>query len=74
MRYTYLGDKLTRGELKGAQCDPERRSDGRVIRGRNRNQLVRMSDGTRHVVVGRRLRVNRSDEASGAYRRIKVAR
>lgn len=58
MRYTYHGDKLTRLDLRGVQCDPARRPDGKVIRGRNRNSLVVLDCGTRVVVPGRHLRVN----------------
>lgn len=59
MRYTYLGDKLTDPALKGMQCDPVRRPDGKCIVGQKpRNQLVVDANGTRHVVLARRLRLN----------------
>ncbi len=57
MRYIYLGDRLTRPDLKGQPCDPVLRADGRVIRARNRNQLVRFASGALCIVAGRRLRV-----------------
>ena len=57
MRYIYLGDRLTRSDLHGQPCDPVLRKDGRVVRGRNRNQLVRFADGMACVVAGRRLRL-----------------
>lgn len=31
MRYTFLGDKMSRSELRGMQCDPVRRQDGKCI-------------------------------------------
>lgn len=58
MRYVYLGDKLTDPKLKGQPCDPIRRADGRVVRAKNRNQLVRFADGALVVVVGRWLRLS----------------
>lgn len=58
MRYTYLGDRLTRRDFVSAQCEPIRRGDGRCIVGRSK-QLVRFENGERHVVLRRRLRVNR---------------
>ncbi|WP_302180094.1 hypothetical protein [Chryseosolibacter indicus] len=39
-RYTYLGDKLTDGALKGAGCYAIERQDGKCIRGRNGTMLV----------------------------------
>jgi hypothetical protein len=60
MRYTYLGDKLTAPELRGMQCDPVRRADGKCIVGRTpRNALVQDASGKRYVVLGRRLRLNK---------------
>lgn len=56
MRYVYLGDRMTAPELKNALCDPVRREDGRCIRGRG-SQLVQFADGSRRVVIARRLRV-----------------
>lgn len=58
MRYTYLADRHTADALKGMQCDPVRRSDGKCVRGRNGSMLVQDSAGGRYVVIGRRLRVN----------------
>ena len=58
-RYTYLGDKLTRPELIGMQCDPIRRADGKcVISMRMATALVVDMNGQRHVVLRRRLRLN----------------
>jgi hypothetical protein len=58
MRYLYLGDKLTRPDLKGAECDPIRRADGKCVVGRGK-ALVRFATGERVVVLRRRLRVKR---------------
>jgi hypothetical protein len=68
MRYRYLGDRFNRiyaglpGDpaLADAECDPVRRN-GRVIRGANRNQLVRVAGGRLVVVLGRRLRLTVKD-------------
>lgn len=61
-RYTYLGDKLTRPDLRGMQCDPVRRADGKcVISAKMATALVVDSDGKRHVVLRRRLRLNKND-------------
>lgn len=56
MRYVYLGDKLTRPDLKGSPCDPVRRQDGRCVVGRGK-QLVEFAGGNRAIVLRRRLRV-----------------
>lgn len=56
MRYVYLGDKHTDPVLRGALCDPIKREDGKCIVGGSK-QLVVFEDGTRHVVLRRRLRV-----------------
>lgn len=59
MRYTFLGDKLTRSELCGMQCDPVRRPDGRcVVTIKMATALVVDAQGRRHVVPRRRLRLN----------------
>jgi hypothetical protein len=56
MRYLYLGDKLTREELRGQPCDPVRRPDGRCIVGQGK-ALVRFEDGTSCIVLRRRSRL-----------------
>lgn len=38
--YIYLGDRLTRPELRRMPCRAVRRLDGKCIRGRNGNMLV----------------------------------
>lgn len=54
--HRYLGDRFTPPELRGRLCMLPRRPNGRCYRGRNGNIEVQWSDGTRDVVVGRRLR------------------
>lgn len=69
MRYTYRGDRLTAAALRGLQCDPVRRADGKCVRGRNGNMLVVDALGRRYVVPGRQLRVNRADNHHYTKRR-----
>jgi len=57
VRYVYLGDRVTDPRFIGAMCDPVRRSDGKCIKSRMANQLVRFASGELQVVLGRRLRV-----------------
>lgn len=58
MRYVYLGDRLTRPDLKGAECDPVRRTNGRaVVSNRRATAKVVFADGAVHVVARRRLRL-----------------
>jgi len=54
--YTYLGDRLTDPRLKGQACSAVRRPDGKCIRGKNGNMLVRFACGETVVVLGRLLR------------------
>ena len=54
--YTYRGDKLTDPRLKGQHCSAVRRADGKCIRGKNGNMLVRFASGETAVVLGRQLR------------------
>lgn len=56
MEYTYNGDRLTDSRLKGQQCAAVRRKDGKCIRGKNGNMLVRFTGGETAVVIGRQLR------------------
>ena len=67
MRYVYLGDKLTRPELRGQPCDPIRRPDGRCIVGQGK-ALVCFADGTLCIVLRRRLRL-RKERADLHFRR-----
>lgn len=58
MRYLYLGDALTDRALVGQPCDPVRRTDGKcILSTRTATALVQFSDGIRHVVKRRRLRL-----------------
>lgn len=60
MRYTYLGDKLTCPDLREMQCDPVRRTDGKcVLSVKMATALVVDATGKRHVVLRRRLRLNK---------------
>ena len=55
MRYTYLGDRLS--SLRGIQCDPVLRQNGKCIRSRMGTMLV--TDGNKqHIVLARLLRIN----------------
>lgn len=60
MRYTYLGDALTRPELIGLQCDPVRRPDGKcIVSVKMAMALVVDAQGNKYVVKRRRLRLNK---------------
>ena len=59
MRYTYRGDRLTDPALRGMQCDPVRRADGKCIRGRMGTMLVVDLSGKLFNVLGRQLRINK---------------
>jgi len=60
MRYTYLGDGLTDLRLRGMQCDPVRRLDGRcIVSAKFATALVIDAYDNHHVVKRRRLRLNR---------------
>lgn len=61
MRYTYHGDRLTAPELKGLQCDPVRKPNGKcIISYAMQTALVVDEQGKRHVVLRRLLRLNKS--------------
>jgi hypothetical protein len=55
MEYTYLGDRNTDPVYKGQACAAVRRN-GKCIRGKNGNMLVRFLDGRTVNVVARLLR------------------
>lgn len=55
-RYKYLGDRFTDPQWKGQQCVAVRRADGKCIRGKNGNFLVKFDSGRTVVVLGRLLR------------------
>lgn len=54
--YIYRGDRFTLSELKGASCEAVTRQDGKCIRGRNGNMLVKFADGKNVVILARQLR------------------
>jgi hypothetical protein len=56
MDYIYLGDRLTRLELRRMPCRAVRRLNGKCIRGRNGNMLVEFPGVGKVVVLGRLLR------------------
>ena len=59
-RYVYLGDKLTDLALVNMPCDPVRRADGKcIVSIKMATALVEDGTGTRHVVLRRRLRLNK---------------
>jgi hypothetical protein len=59
-QYVYRGDRWTEDHWRGRQCWSVRRADGKCIRGKNGNMLVRFLIGqigyVDVVVVGRQLR------------------
>ena len=56
MKYKYLGDRLTASEYKGKLCEAVRSPDGKCIRGKNGNMLVRFENGCDVIVMARLLR------------------
>ena len=56
MDYIYLGDRLTRPELRRMPCRAVRRSNGKCIRGRKGNMLVEFPGVGKVVILGRLLR------------------
>ncbi len=54
--YKYLGDKLTDAKFKGKDCEAVRREDGKCIRGKNGNMLVKFTTGQTVNVLARLLR------------------
>lgn len=58
VRYVFLGDRMSRPEMKGIACDPVRRADGKCIVSIARaSALVVDGEGRQHVVPRRRLRL-----------------
>lgn len=56
-RYLYRGDRLTDPNLKGAPCVAVDRGDGKCVRGKNGNMLVRFDgEDSPRVVLARQLR------------------
>lgn len=56
MEYRYLGDRQTDPGWKNALCSALRNHQGKCIRGRNGNMLVRFENGTPAVIMARLLR------------------
>lgn len=60
LRYVYLGDALTCARLRGRECEPIRRADGKcIVSTPMATALVIFAAGERHVVSRRRLRRTR---------------
>jgi hypothetical protein len=56
-RYTYLGDRLTREDLRGARCKAVLRPDGKCVCSRwTATMLVEFESGERSNVLRRKLR------------------
>ena len=55
MQYLYRADRLTDIKYKGKICVAVLRADGKTVRGKNGNMLVRFGDQT-VVVLARQLR------------------
>jgi hypothetical protein len=55
MKYIYLGDRLTDEKLKDKKCESVLRQNGKCIRGKNGNMLVKFETGN-VVVIARLLR------------------
>lgn len=56
MDYIYYGDKLTDPSLRKQLCYAVRNQDGKCIRGKNSNMLVKFQSGITHVIMARLLR------------------
>lgn len=64
MRYTYLGDRQS--SLRGIQCDPVLRPNGKCIRSRMGTMLV--TDGNnQHIVLARLLRINKKNHETNHH-------
>jgi hypothetical protein len=65
MRYTYLGDRLTRPELRRMPCDPVRDQRGKcIVSTKMATALVIDAAGRRYVVARRRLRLSQQSSPS----------
>jgi len=62
MEYIYLGDKLTDSGFKRMGCNAVRFENGKCIRGRNGNMLVRFESGQIVNVIAKLLRKIRSSK------------
>lgn len=60
MRYTFLGDRATRAELRGMQCDPVFNEHGKcIVSVQFATAAVKDAEGRFYIVPRRRLRVNK---------------
>jgi hypothetical protein len=55
-RYIYHGDRMTDQQYRKQICTAVLRPDGKCIRGKNGNMLVRFESGITCVVIARLLR------------------
>lgn len=63
MRYTYLGGKDTDPVLKGLQCNPVKNArDKCIVSVKMSTALVIDAQGRKHVVLRRRLRLNKATQ------------
>lgn len=69
MRYTYLGDRLTDDNLRGMQCDPVLRPNGKCYTSKMSTILVHDANGRKYMVMRRMLR--RNDKLKGSEGGIK---
>jgi hypothetical protein len=60
VRYVYLGTTDTAPLLVGRACDPVRRPDGKVIRGRGNALVIFDGEEVPRAVIARRLRLQRA--------------
>lgn len=74
--YIYLGDRLTRPDLRRKPCRAVRRPNGKCVRGKNGNMLVEFDDVGKCVVLGRLLRKIKkiAENKSNSFGNIKVIR
>lgn len=72
MRYKYLGDTLTDERLIGMQFDPVKDSRGKcIVSQKMATALVVDAQGTKYVVLRRRLRLNKDAlTAAAQYMRL----
>ena len=56
MTYIYLGDRLTRPDLKGAKCRAVKNENGKCKRSPMGTMEVEFENEEKHIVLGRRLK------------------
>lgn len=62
MNYIYLGDRLTSPKLRNKKCSAALKANGKCIRSKMSTMLVEFSDGTKHIILARRLRKIKVDK------------